>query len=108
MFNHDITKIKADYEAQHIMPGTRPGTKPGAGTPSANKGTITNNNKNVNSTNDNSQHSFRQPPTTDTSGRQLSKGQSEYFKNSAVRDGKGNLMVMYHGTPYGGFTQFKN
>ena len=64
--------------------------------------------KTVNSTDDNNQHSFRQTPTTDTKGRKLSKGQSSYFKDSAVRDESGNLIVMYHGTPYGGFTVFRN
>ena len=69
---------------------------------------INQNSENVNSSGDNSQHSLRQPPTTDTNGRKLSKGQSSYFKDSAVRDESGNLIVMYHGTPYGGFTVFRN
>lgn len=36
----------------------------------------------------------------DNKGRQLSQQQQEYFKNSKVRDGKGNLLEVYHGTPY--------
>lgn len=44
----------------------------------------------------------------DTEGNELSDQQQEYFKDSKVRDEKGNLMVMYHGTPYGDFTVFKN
>ena len=33
----------------------------------------------------------------DSSGRELSEGQMEYFKDSAVRDKDGNLLVMYRG-----------
>ena len=44
----------------------------------------------------------------DTEGNELSDQQQEYFKDSKVRDENGNLMVMYHGTPYGDFTVFKN
>ena len=39
----------------------------------------------------------------DNQGRTLSKEQIEYFKNSKVRDEKGNLLTVYHGTPNGGF-----
>ena len=35
---------------------------------------------------------------TDNQGRELSKQQQEFFKDSKVRDEDGNLMVMYHGT----------
>ena len=34
----------------------------------------------------------------DNQGRTLSKEQQEYFKDSKIRDEKGNLKVMYHGT----------
>lgn len=44
----------------------------------------------------------------DSEGNELSDRQQEYFKDSKVRDENGNLMVMYHGTPYGDFTVFKN
>lgn len=44
----------------------------------------------------------------DSSGIQLSKEQADYFRNSKVRDEKGNLLVMYHGTPNGGFTKFRS
>lgn len=37
---------------------------------------------------------------TDNKGRQLSQLQQEYFKNSKVRDKNGNLLEVYHGTPY--------
>ena len=42
----------------------------------------------------------------DTDGNELSREQQEYFKDSKVRDDQGRLMVMYHGTPNGGFTKF--
>lgn len=35
---------------------------------------------------------------TDNKGRQLSQQQQEYFKDSKVRDGNGNLLTVYHGT----------
>lgn len=44
----------------------------------------------------------------DSEGRKLSEGQKEYFRDSKVRDESGNLLVMYHGTPQGGFTVFKS
>lgn len=43
----------------------------------------------------------------DSEGRRLTQAQAEFFKDSKARDESGNLLVMYHGTPYGGFTQFK-
>lgn len=46
------------------------------------------------------------PIEIDSTGRMLSAQQQEYFKDSKVRDKKGNLKVMYHGTPKGGFTVF--
>ena len=36
---------------------------------------------------------------SDSDGNQLTKEQTEYFKDSKIRDEKGNLMVMYHGSP---------
>lgn len=45
---------------------------------------------------------------SDTAGRQLSEEQAEYLKDSKVRDENGNLKVMYHGTPNGDFTVFKD
>lgn len=45
----------------------------------------------------------------DTDGKQLTKEQQEFFKDSKVRDENGNLKVMYHGTERGaGFTVFDN
>lgn len=36
--------------------------------------------------------------TTDNQGRQLTKKQQEYFKDSKVRDENGSLLTVYHGT----------
>lgn len=45
---------------------------------------------------------------TDSTGRNLSQQQQEYFKDSKVRDEDGNLLVVYHGTTaYGHITVFK-
>ena len=38
-------------------------------------------------------------PLSDSDGRELSTEQSEYFKESKIRDADGNLKVMYHGSP---------
>lgn len=35
----------------------------------------------------------------DTNGNKLTEKQQEYFKDSKIRDEKGRLQVMYHGTP---------
>lgn len=43
---------------------------------------------------------------SDSDGKQLSKGQQEYFKDSKMRDENGNLMVMYHGSQDAGFHVF--
>ena len=44
----------------------------------------------------------------DSEGRELSAEQRDYFKGSKVVDGNGNLKVMYHGTPNGDFSVFKD
>ena len=44
----------------------------------------------------------------DSEGNTLTKEQQEFFKDSKVRDEKGNLQVVYHGTETGGFTVFGN
>ncbi|MBQ5659519.1 MAG: hypothetical protein IIV02_08385, partial [Peptococcaceae bacterium] len=46
--------------------------------------------------------------STDSSGRKLTAEQAEYFKNSKARDENGNLLVMYHGSPNAGFTEFRS
>lgn len=42
----------------------------------------------------------------DSLGNPLTENQEEYFSKSLVRDENGNLKVMYHGSPNGGFTIF--
>lgn len=42
----------------------------------------------------------------DNKGRELSKEQQEYFKNSKVRDENGNLQEVYHGSNTDGITIF--
>lgn len=39
-------------------------------------------------------------------GKSLSKGQEDFFRNSKIRDGDGNLLVCYHGTKHPGFGSF--
>ena len=46
-------------------------------------------------------------PDEDSHGNKLTKEQQKYFEESKVRDENGNLKVMYHGTPNGDFTIFK-
>lgn len=55
------------------------------------KGSISQNNKNDNEI-------LKQDRNTDSEGNKLTKEQQEYFKDSKVRDEKGNLKVMYHQT----------
>ena len=45
--------------------------------------------------------------TYDSQGNKLTKAQQEFFKDSKVRDEKGNLLVVYHGTNQNKFTEFK-
>ena len=42
----------------------------------------------------------------DSDGNRLSAEQMEFFKDSVVRDAKGKLLVVYHGTPNGSTTIF--
>ena len=46
-------------------------------------------------------------PSTDSEGTALSEQQRKFFADSKVVDDKGNLLVVYHGTPRGGFTVFE-
>ena len=41
-------------------------------------------------------------------GQPLTEGQQEFFANSKAVDKDGNLLVLYHGTPRAGFTEFKS
>ena len=43
---------------------------------------------------------------SDSSGKQLTNEQNEYFKDSKMRDANGNLKVMYHGSQDAGFHVF--
>ena len=44
----------------------------------------------------------------DSDGNQLSEDQQEFFKDSKVRDSKGNLIVLYHGTSvFDNITEFR-
>ena len=43
----------------------------------------------------------------DTTGKELSNEQIDFFKDSKVVDENGNLKVVYHGTPNGEFSVFK-
>lgn len=54
-------------------------------------GSISQNNKNDNDI-------LKQDRNTDSEGNKLTKEQQEYFKDSKVRDERGNLKVMYHQT----------
>lgn len=42
---------------------------------------------------------IRYSVSEDSDGNKLSKGQQEFFGNSKIVDSKGNLKVMYHGSP---------
>lgn len=55
---------------------------------------------------DSSDISFARTIEKDSNGTPLSPAQSKFFKDSKVRDAKGNLLVVYHGTNKGGFTAF--
>ena len=43
----------------------------------------------------------------DSDGNSLTEAQTEFFKNSKVRNESGELTPMYHGTPDGSFNEFK-
>lgn len=44
----------------------------------------------------------------DSEGNLLTTDQQNFFEKSRVKDDDGRLKVMYHGTPTGGFTVFRN
>lgn len=44
----------------------------------------------------------------DSEGNSLTTDQQDFFEKSKVKDDSGRLKVMYHGTPTGGFTVFRN
>lgn len=43
----------------------------------------------------------------DSAGNVLTEAQQRFFEDSVARDGDGNLLVLYHGTPNGSFTEFR-
>ena len=46
--------------------------------------------------------------TTDSEGRALTKEQQNFYKGNDVVNEKGDLQVVYHGTPFGQFTTFND
>lgn len=62
--------------------------------------------KNTTSENADSGNTARYTVAHDSEGSPLSPKQADYFKNSKIRDKNGNLLVVYHGTENGGFTEF--
>jgi hypothetical protein len=64
--------------------------------------------KNIDNAKPTSDPDIRYSLGEDSDGGKLSKGQSEYFKDSKIRDENGSLRVMYHGTPNGDFTVFRD
>ena len=63
--------------------------------------------KNIDNTAPTTDADIRYSLSEDTNGRKLSEEQKEYFKDSKIVDENGNLKVMYHGTPNGSFTVFR-
>lgn len=53
---------------------------------------------NKNQSNGDNRYSLSQSTETDSNGTPLSPAQSRFFKDSKVRDAKGNLLVVYHGS----------
>lgn len=49
---------------------------------------------------------FRLLEEVDSNNKELSPEQSEFFKNSLIRDDNGNLLVCYHGSPVKGIDEF--
>ena len=62
--------------------------------------------KNMDNKNPTADPDIRYSMTKDSIGRELTEAQSEFFKDSKMRDDVGNLKVMYHGSTHGGFTVF--
>ena len=48
--------------------------------------------------NGNKQGNVKYSLSKDSQGNALSENQEKFFKDSKIRDGKGNLLVVYHGT----------
>lgn len=97
---YDIVNIKKDTASSALMTDevTRAEAHASAQKSDVSKNSIRNSGQDVKQKN-----SLR-----DSDGRQLSENQQKYFRNSVVRDENGSLLVMYHGTPNGGFTKFRS
>lgn len=54
-----------------------------------------------------SQRSDMRYSLKNSEGETLTAEQAEYFAKSKIRDSKGNLLVVYHGSPKAGFTVFR-
>ena len=74
-------------------------------TPEANSGTVFSENI-IPQNSKKSSGSAKFSLSSDSDGKTLTKEQSEYFKNSKMRDENGNLKVMYHGSQDAGFHIF--
>ena len=94
---YEINKIK---EVDDIL-----GTSLNRSSTSLTDNIIPSSNKDVNTT---TKYSMQEPENNsgsfniskyDNKGKELSKQQQEYFKDSKIRDENGNLQVMYHGSP---------
>lgn len=64
--------------------------------------------KNIDNTKPTDSADIRYSLSADSQGRELTAEQKEYFKDSKIVDENGNLKVMYHGTPNGEYTVFKD
>lgn len=98
-YAYDIVKIKKTAVARIENEGSR-----GVGPQSVTNKISQSKNKNKKINRFNKRFRYQ----LDTSGRNLSSEQAEFFADSKVRDEDGRLMVMYHGTPNGSFNVFRN
>lgn len=62
--------------------------------------------KNADNVNPTSSEDIRYSDKEDSIGEKLSESQAEYFKDSKVRDAKGRLQHLYHGSRSGAFSVF--
>ena len=72
------------------------------------KQSIAQGNETENRQNGTKSYSVAQRVTEDSNGKQLSKGQQEFFKDSKAVNSKGQLVKLYHGTNKAGFTVFED
>ena len=62
--------------------------------------------KSIHNENPTENEDIRYSLAINSEGKELTKGQQRYFKNSKVRDAEGRLKIMYHGTENATFTIF--